>query len=116
MEDLETDRVARLLLDDALPTLGVRARAEVQALVANYAELAKDWARQGQSPAEVQRAFDRAVVDGLQQTAHDLFWDTTWPACPVHGRHPLWFDEERQVWCCARKPDVALPLGSLGAS
>jgi hypothetical protein len=110
---LDPDRIVRLLLRDAEVSLGVRARSEVLRLVVNYRELAGEWMRAGESPAEAQRSFDRAVVEGLQQTAHDLFWDTTWPACPRHLRHPLWFDETQQAWCCQQDGVVIAPLGSL---
>jgi hypothetical protein len=110
---LDTDRVVRLLLQDAVPTLGQRAHAEVLHLAINYEELAREWMREGESPAEAQRSFDRAVVDGLQQAAHDLFWDTTWPACPLHPRHPLWYDEKRQTWYCRQEGAAVAPLGGL---
>ena len=40
---LNTDHIVSLLLRDALPTLGERARSEVLRLVANYTELARAW-------------------------------------------------------------------------
>lgn len=110
---LDTDTVVRLLLQDVEPTLGARGRAEVHQLVRNYAELATEWIRDGRSIAEAQRSFDQYVVDGVQQTAHDLFWDTTWPACPRHRRHPLWYDQDRRAWCCEADGVVVAPLGRL---
>jgi hypothetical protein len=110
---LDTERVVVLLLRDALPSLGERARADVLRLRAGYAELAEEWMRHGERLADVQRAFDRSIVDGLQQTAHDLFWDTTWPACPRHPNHPLWFQAERDAWCCPRDGSAIARLGEL---
>jgi hypothetical protein len=110
---LNTTRVVELLLHDALPALGERARAEVLRLAANYEQLAHEWIESGQSVEEAQRSFESAVVDGLQQAAHDLCWDSTWPACPRHGRHPLWYDEARQVWFCKHDATVIAPLGRL---
>ena len=110
---LDTDRVVRLLLRDALPTLGERARAEVLRLAVNYEELAREWMRGGRSLAEAQRSFDMYVVEGLQEAAHDLFWDTTWPACPRHPQHPLWYAEDRDAWCCRQDGSTAAPLGGL---
>lgn len=110
---LETSHVVQLLLRDAVPTLGERAPAEVHRLVANYQALAHEWIEQGQSIPEAQRAFERAVVDGLQEAAHDLFWDTSWPGCPLHPGHPLWYDETRQAWGCKQDPAVVAPLGRL---
>ena len=34
--------------------------------------------------------FER-VVEDVQQYIHDCFIDTSWPACPVHPNHPMWF-------------------------
>ena len=87
--------------------------ADVLRLRAGYAELAEEWMRHGERLADVQRAFDRSIVDGLQQTAHDLFWDTTWPACPRHPNHPLWFQAERDAWCCPRDGSAIARLGEL---
>jgi hypothetical protein len=114
-DGFDTDRVVQLLLRDAIPTLGERARTEVRRLVDNYRELAREWVREGEASADAQRSFDRSVVDGLQQTGHDLFWDTTWPACPRHNNHPLWFDEDRDAWCCQRDGSAIAPLGELAA-
>ena len=110
---IDTNRVVRLLLQDAAPTLGERAHGEVLRLAANYEELAEEWLLDGESPADAQRSFDRAIIDGLQQTAHDLFWDTTWPACSLHTRHPLWYDEDWEAWCCEQDGIAVAPLGSL---
>jgi hypothetical protein len=111
---IDTERVVRLLLHDAIPTLGRRAGAEILRLAANYEALAGEWMRHGESVSEAQRSFDRSVVDELQQTAHDEFWDTTWPACPLHQRHPLWYDDERDAWCCLQDDLVVARLGELG--
>jgi hypothetical protein len=110
---LDPDRIVSLLLQDALPALGERARSEVLRLVANYTELARAWVAGGDSLPDAQRSFDRSVVDGLQQAAHDLFWDTTWPACPRHPQHPLWYDADRQAWCCHQDQAALAPLGGL---
>jgi hypothetical protein len=110
---LDTDRVVQLLLRDALPAFGERARAEVLRLAVNYATLAREWMAGGRTLTEVQRSYDSAVVDGLQEAAHDLYWDSTWPACPRHVRHPLWYDETRQLWHCKEDPTIVTPLGRL---
>lgn len=110
---VDTERVLHLLLRDAIPTLGERARTEVLRLATNYEELARERIRNGESLAEAQRSFDRSVVDGLQEAAHDLFWDTTWPTCPRHTNHPLWFDDDHAVWYCQRDGSRIAPLGEL---
>ena len=110
---LDTDRVGRLLLQDSVPTLGERARAEVLRLAANYKALAQEWIDDGVSVAEAQRSVDQYFVDALQQTAHDLFWDTTWPACPLHQRHPLWYEADSDAWWCRQDQVPVAPLGAL---
>ena len=115
LHTVDTDSIVRLLLQDAVPSLGERARSEVLRLAANYEKLARAWMAAGDSLAEAQRSFNRSVVDELQQSAHDLFWDTTWPACPRHPQHPLWYDEDRQAWCCQQDRSVVTPLGGLDA-
>ena len=53
------------------------------------------------------------VVDDVQQDIHDLFIDTTWPSCPRHGRHPLWYREG--AWWCEQDSVAIADLGALGA-
>ena len=50
------------------------------------------------------------VVDDVQQYFHDAFVDTTWPACPHHPNHPLWFSDG--WWRCER---IEEPIARLGA-
>ena len=50
------------------------------------------------------------VVDELQQTKHDMFTDTTWPACPHHPNHPM--DYGDGWWRCPRDGPV-VKLGEL---
>ena len=55
-------------------------------------------------------AYVEAVVDEVQQLFHDTFVDTTWPACPHHPNHPLWYSAG--WWRC----DAILePIARLGA-
>jgi hypothetical protein len=68
--------------------------------------------------AEHWRAFEEdpgyyveKVVGDVQQTLHDLHLDTTWPACPRHGRHPLWCHGD--AWTCERDGVVVARLGEL---
>jgi hypothetical protein len=44
-------------------------------------------------PATDPADFEQRVVDDVQQFVHDSFADTSWPACPEHPTHPLWFSE-----------------------
>jgi hypothetical protein len=51
------------------------------------------------------------VVDDVQQALHDEFVDTTWPACPRHARHPLWYRD--RAWWCERDGVAIAFLGEL---
>ena len=111
---LDTERIVRLLIADAVATLGERARAGVLPVAANMEENnARLWLEQGDSLAEVQAAFDRGVVNNFQQDVHDEHWDTTWPTCPRHPNHPLWYDDAREAWCCQSDGAALAPLGGL---
>lgn len=54
------------------------------------------------------------VVDDVQQYFHDAFVDTTWPACPDHPNHPLWFSDG--WWRCERVERPIARLGSLSGT
>ena len=69
----------------------------------------------GSSLAEAQAFFDREVVDRFQQDVHDEHWDTTWPACPHHPNHPLWYARDRDAWVCRQTGATVAPLGGLAA-
>ena len=51
------------------------------------------------------------VVDDVQQYFHDARIDTTWPACPHHPNHPLWFSDG--WWRCERIEEPIARLGTL---
>jgi hypothetical protein len=38
--------------------------------------------------------------------------DTSWPHCPEHPHHPLWYS--KGSWTCERSGRRVAPLGSLG--
>lgn len=54
--------------------------------------------------------FETRVVEDVQQRLHDERLDTSWPACPQHPNHPLWYSDG--VWHCATSGVVAR-LGDL---
>jgi hypothetical protein len=54
---------------------------------------------------------DEKVVDDVQQAIHDTFVDPTWPQCPRHHNHPLWY-RDGQWWCDADDVSIAR-LGEL---
>jgi hypothetical protein len=51
------------------------------------------------------------LVNDVQQYFHDTFVDTTWPACPRHPRHPLWY--RAGSWWCVEDGVAIAPLGDL---
>ena len=55
--------------------------------------------------------FEQRVVDDVQQHLHDAFVDTSWPACPHHPNHPLWYSDG--WWSCEKSGQRAAPLGGL---
>jgi hypothetical protein len=55
--------------------------------------------------------FERKVVEDVQQRLHGERIDTVWPACPRHGRHPLWLHDG--AWVCEQDNVVIAPLGGL---
>jgi hypothetical protein len=56
-------------------------------------------------------ASAQQLVDDVQQNVHDRFIDTTWPACPRHRRHPLWFRDG--AWWCETDDVAVAKLGEL---
>jgi hypothetical protein len=53
-------------------------------------------------------------VDDLQQYLHDSFADTTWPRCPDHPNHPLWYADK--WWKCEQSGRRVSRLGTLSYS
>ncbi len=51
------------------------------------------------------------LVNDVQQHFHDTFVDTTWPACPRHANHPLWY--RGGSWWCVQDGVAIAPLGEL---
>jgi len=99
-ESLSPSLIAQLERDVAT-TVGDRHRALVAIAAQNVGQL------------KISDPEER-LVDDVQQTIHDLFIDTTWPTCPRHGRHPLWFHDGG--WWCEQDAVLVAPLGALSAS
>lgn len=95
------DRVVELVLRDVETTLGPSARDEAAA-----------FARLEHRLGNVRDSHAETLVDTLQTYIHDCFIDPTWPACPIHETHPLWFGKEGCWWCVMDDVKIA-PLGSL---
>lgn len=54
-------------------------------------------------------------ADAVATVLHDDFIDTTWPACPIHRRHPLVRRQVGEVafWACPRNNDLHCRVGDL---
>ena len=87
-ETSEFERVTSRLLRDIAATVGPAHRAAVLRRAAELEAL------------ELAAAEDK-LVDDVQQLLHDERVDTTWPTCPRHGTHPLWY--RGGVWWCERE-------------
>jgi hypothetical protein len=99
----------RLLVRDVTSTIGGGRAVDVSGRIDQAWDAAWPfevaWRRESDA-ARVQRA-----VDDVQQFLHDTFVDTTWPACPRHLNHPLWF-RDGSWWCEADGVAIA-KLGEL---
>ncbi len=94
----EFDRVVELLEQDVVRTLGEAHRPVVRSAAGVVMRL--DIADPGAKLAE-----------DVQQSVHDTFVDTTWPSCPRHHTHPLWYVDG--AWWCMRERVLVARLGEL---
>jgi hypothetical protein len=86
-------------------------RADVEATIGpGHDEAIIEAAARRRLYADVPVQYVGDVVDDVQQYFHDAFVDTSWPACPYHPNHPLWFSDG--WWRCER---IAGPIARLGA-
>jgi hypothetical protein len=100
LSDADEARVVRLLSQDVAATLGP-GHDEVIRETASRVRTFRD------EPAD----YVDKVVEDVQQAFHDDFVDTTWPSCPTHPNHPLWFHDGH--WVCERNHVRVAPLGQL---
>lgn len=91
--------MARLVTQDLLATVGP-----------GFEEFAIEAAARLRLFRDTLAAYEQEVVDDVQQRLHDEFVDTTWPACPLHHHHPLWYSEG--WWRCPQEGAIAR-LGEL---
>ena len=95
------NRLVPLLEADVVATLGEQHRHVVRNAI-KYLDYRGDLA-----------GYEDKVVENVQEEVQETFIDTTWPACPRHGRHPLWYHDDGSWWC--EQDRVALcKLGELG--
>lgn len=91
-------RVLPLLKRDVQATIGPTHDALIDGIAADVREL------------DVKGEAEK-VVNDVQQYFHDTFVDTTWPACPRHGNHPLWYRDGS--WWCVEDGAAVARLGQL---
>ena len=100
INDAQVQRIVRLL------------RADVSAtVVANCDQLILGEAVRVRAFVDGSAAYEDRVVAQVQQRLHDEFIDTTWPACPEHPNHPLWFVDG--WWRCEATGTRIAELGQL---
>src|SRR5687767_14520916 len=97
--DAEEQRVVQLLVQDVRATLG----PDHDDIVVSNARRLREFA--------LISDFEWRVVNDVQEVIHDVFIDTSWPACPRHPQHPLWYGD--RGWSCDKEPELVAPLGSL---
>jgi hypothetical protein len=98
--DSDQERVVRLLSQDLKATIGP-----------GHEGLAVENASRLREFVDEPEHYVERVVDDTQQDVHDFFIDTTWPRCPRHQRHPLWFREN--AWWCEEDRVRVANLGEL---
>ena len=85
---------------DVRRTLGAAHVSAVRAFAKSFALLDRD-------------DFDDKVAEDVQQYVMDSHLHTTWPPCPAHPQHPLWY--EKGAWRCASDASIVIPVGRLRA-
>lgn len=97
----DLSRVLTLLERDVAATLGLSYEKLIEDIAADVREL--DLADPGEK-----------VVNDVQQYFQDNNVDATWPACPRHARHPLWY--RGGAWWCVEDGVAVARLGELQPS
>jgi hypothetical protein len=101
VSDASDESVARLLARDVAATLGASHENRVEFFASSslgYLDEADPW-------------YAQHLIDEVQQYFHDTRVDTSWPACPRHSDHPLWFKDG--WWWCERDAVAVSKLGDL---
>jgi hypothetical protein len=98
---LSEEIVVPLLERDLARTLGDNHVSLVRTAVENNRGLDRD-------------DLGEKLVHDVQQIVHDTFVDSTWPACPKHQNHPLWYNDG-SWWCEADNVEIAR-LGQLATT
>jgi hypothetical protein len=100
ISDADNARIVSLLCRDLENTVGAGHEQVVEEAAARIRLFSDD-------PAD----FEQRVVDDVQQELHDSFVDTSWPRCPAHPHHPLWYSAPS--WVCPKTGRVFAELGTV---
>lgn len=98
---LHLEDVVKLLERDVQATLGDSHRALIEGVVADVQQLDVD-------------GKPEKVINDVQQYFHDTFADPTWPTCPRHPNHPLWY--RNGSWWCVQDRVAIAQLGALSGT
>lgn len=98
---LQRDVEARVLRD-VRATIG----GDHEGLIRHHSTLARTY-------IEDAVRYELKVVEDVQQSVHDEFIDVTWPTCPRHRCHPLWYRDG--YWCCTQDDVAVARFGELAA-
>ena len=122
---IDSEHITRLLASDVARTLGEEFFPAIAKIALHARELALEPEAhpddpdnvgidesQFRSASEAQEFFDWKVVEDFQQLVHDESIETTWPACPLHRRHPLNFDRDGLAWRCPTNGELVVAFGS----
>jgi hypothetical protein len=93
--------VVPLLQRDIQATLGNAHRQLIEGVASDVDELGIE---------------DKAakIVNDVQQYFHDSQLNTTWPTCPRHSKHPLWYRDGS--WWCVEDGVAVARLGELASA
>ena len=80
LSDLDEAELVDKLGRDVIATLGP-----------GHLEVVRAAARHHRQFTDERAGYFEIVVGEVQQHFHDCFIDTSWPACPAHPRHPMWY-------------------------
>jgi hypothetical protein len=104
--DPEIRKMLELLARDLAATKAAKYRDAIPTTVQDVRD-SWEWMLNGDISTLTEK-----VVEDVQQDLMDTFVDTTWPTCPRHPNHPLWFHDD--AWHCERDREPLAPLGGLG--
>ncbi|MDB4909449.1 MAG: hypothetical protein JWO39_272 [Gemmatimonadetes bacterium] len=105
ISDQQIAHMLELLSRDVACTKAARYRDATP----STAQEVRDW-YDGLSFENIESLTEKVVGD-VQQGLMDTYVDTTWPACPRHSNHPLWFRDDS--WYCERDGVALAQLGGL---